>query len=1101
MSCRASSGGPIRDACLAHGARLLLSSLTSRELAGLRRSVADAIPDAGGDCLSDLLSQYETRRLVRKWRQIRSRHGACAGSDWLSESELEKLLCWRQEMLRRLDPGPHGCLQIAASFQDHFPSWLGFYLALLSDPSWTSRSSILDGRRFDRSEDAQAFLYDRMGLAYLPFLHALREFVSNLGHTHRNGAQPLSVDVDAVARDLGLALANRFELATARALEAELNLSRASGTLIGQTATERYRAFLDRRFGSVESYQEFAERYPLLIRWYATVTGQWMRQTERCLDCLSRERSEIRRVFGIDLDSLDVARLEVGRGDFHAGGQSVSIIHFRPMPPAEGAAPARLVFKPRSVSAERGLQQLLEGIAAEAGIEFPSHAVLDGGDHGFVEHVDYGGRAASRGLLKTYAECMGGYAALALALGSTDLHLENIIVAADGPHIVDAETILDCCPAIAGSESAPIFESVLRSGLLEWPRESVAGEVHLSALQGDGAYRNPLPAPVVVDPGTDRLRVELRRNEPVQLGAGNRIVPKGDPEGLAGLLPDLQRGFDRVFGHIASDPERFHAQVREAMQDATLRFIHRGTQMYALVMDAIRHAGCLAEPILAELKCCALYEYLPPWTGAARLVPFEIEDLFRCDIPCFRARADEICVETSNGTRIDGFLLRSPLEEVKRRVTGFGPALREQQHVYIQASLDDADRQRHAMAEIARSHALRIGSQIAEALQDIPSSSWFQSRAGPSGHSTFNAALYDGALGVSLFLAGVSRWLDGDYGSLARRLFEMAAESRLADVGVFTGEGGLVFAAVHLAALLDDRSYLDAAVRRLDGLIPLISEDRALDLMSGAAGLILACAPLIEAGIETARRAAMAAGVHLKKLARVDERGAHWPHDPELAEDCLAGISHGLSGIGLALVELGCAVQTAEFTDLGRQAFRFEMTRFDPVRNAWRDLRRSTRSQHGPASRFANSWCNGAPGIGLARLRAREVTGDDAWLAELETAIRITMSGLSDLDNWCLCHGLCGHLDLLYQAGLSLRRPYLVTEVFAFLRTLWTQYEATRIWRGTGDGFPFGQPLGLMNGMAGMGWFFLRVATEGRAPSPLILGRPTPPDQSCICTI
>ena len=79
----------------------------------------------------------------------------------------------------------------------------------------------------------------------------------------------------------------------------------------------------------------------------------------------------------------------------------------------------------------------------------------------------------------------------------------------------------------------------------------------------------------------------------------------------------------------------------------------------------------------------------------------------------------------------------------------------------------------------------------------------------------------------------------------------------------------------------------------------------------------------------------------------------------------LAGLSHGASGIGLALIETGVALGDDTLVDAGAAGFAYEEAVFDAATGNWPDFRPASPPGPGMAS-----WCHGAPGIGPARLRA-----------------------------------------------------------------------------------------------------------------------------------
>lgn len=87
----------------------------------------------------------------------------------------------------------------------------------------------------------------------------------------------------------------------------------------------------------------------------------------------------------------------------------------------------------------------------------------------------------------------------------------------------------------------------------------------------------------------------------------------------------------------------------------------------------------------------------------------------------------------------------------------------------------------------------------------------------------------------------------------------------------------------------------------------------------------------------------------------------------------LCGLSHGASGLGWALLELGAVTGDDRFSNAACEALRYERSWFDDRAGIWPDLR-----EMAPGEQLAGApfWCHGAGGIGLVRLRAYQLAGD-----------------------------------------------------------------------------------------------------------------------------
>jgi lantibiotic modifying enzyme len=139
----------------------------------------------------------------------------------------------------------------------------------------------------------------------------------------------------------------------------------------------------------------------------------------------------------------------------------------------------------------------------------------------------------------------------------------------------------------------------------------------------------------------------------------------------------------------------------------------------------------------------------------------------------------------------------------------------------------------------------------------------------------------------------------------------------------------------------------------------------------------------------------------------------------------LNGFSHGAAGISWALLELWKATGEEKFRVAAEQGFAYERQWFDPRQENWPDFRGlydTWGSGGGNQPGFMATWCHGAPGIGLSRVRAYELTGQEVYRSAASAALRCTGRTLAaptapGQANYSLCHGSAGNADLLVYAS------------------------------------------------------------------------------------
>jgi lantibiotic modifying enzyme len=202
-------------------------------------------------------------------------------------------------------------------------------------------------------------------------------------------------------------------------------------------------------------------------------------------------------------------------------------------------------------------------------------------------------------------------------------------------------------------------------------------------------------------------------------------------------------------------------------------------------------------------------------------------------------------------------------------------------------------------------------------------------------------------------------------------------------------------------------------------------------------------------------------------------------------------------------MELGQYVGNPAFYKLAEQAFEYENTYFDSETNNWPDFRLSMWtseqiSELEEAYKTAqldvfnrtsdmNTWCHGAAGIGLARIRAYELTGEKIHLADARralTKVRRTEELISQYSAFSLCHGLSGNAETLLESYLlfgnnqDLRLAERWGDAVIKQKSQTGRY-MTRLNMGQAKKQ---EDAGLFSGIAGIGYFFLRLHDPTTTP-------------------
>lgn len=408
--------------------------------------------------------------------------------------------------------------------------------------------------------------------------------------------------------------------------------------------------------------------------------------------------------------------------------------------------------------------------------------------------------------------------------------------------------------------------------------------------------------------------------------------------------------------------------------------------------------------------------------------------------------------------------------------------------------------------------ALRIGRRIASRARWAGDACTWSvmtpDRSRPGSRAAVEAeasgAVYEGTAGIALFLAELAA-ASGD--AEVRRAALGAVEHALrsgdtlppTSFGFHAGRVGIAYAAMRAGELLELPELYPRAEALLRPLAGREGEDAGLDVIGGAGGAIpalLHLAERVDRGLATG--IARALGERLLDAAVRGPDGFSWATMASSSIRDLCGYAHGAAGMGQGLLELYAATGDGRYRYGAEQAFLYEQAFFGEAVSNWPDLRHTELGEYQyegrleelrerlrtegllPAAprRYMTAWCHGAPGIGLARLRAWAVLGDPRYLAEARAAFAPSAASLEEKAmNFSLCHGAFGNAETLLEGARLLGEPALLAPVLERAREGVRLHEAD----GAEKPWPCGtlggvSDPGLLLGEAGIGHFLLRLA-------------------------
>lgn len=877
--------------------------------------------------------------------------------------------------------------------------------------------------------------------------------------------------------------------------------------------TARYDAF-------VKNLQEggflaVLEQRPILTRILVTITKLWIDSVGEVISRLRDDMLRINSKFNAGRNVGKVVRIDGGLSDPHNGGRTVLKLQF-----SNGL---EIGYKPKSLAVDIAFKNLVgwlsrSGAPPSCGVS----EVLDRGEYGWTEWINPRPCAAISEV-KSFFQRAGATLCLFNVLGGVDFHAENIIALGNIPYPVDLETlfhphppwIATCFAQNTATERAAVRlkRSVLASYYLPtWtlrPDDILvkAGGLNPHLIASD-RYAGFLEI------NTDGMKYATKQ----QAGKRSENLPSFNGVYFTGIEygAAVASGFTEMYRFLSARRIELCSDKGplSEFKGIPVRAVLRPTALYSLLVEQSLRPHVLSNGFTWTLH----FEHL---VRSSRLLfcscpvnwdllRSERQALAKLDIPYFSTKTDCRDLHLPDGNLIKDFFSCTSIEQQRSHIMELSESHMLQQIEYIhwacgtkchytpQNSNDRLPKvSRNNTGAISREDAIQLCHRLATCL--INQAVWHENGAAwiggvplaDAGHAAelevVGHGLYSGGAGIALFFSALyDATRESKYKRLALSAFtslhQELAKSELffhsIGIGGGLGVGSIIYGLVRSALLLDERSLIDdAAILAKQITDERIAQDCRYDVMAGAAGAVLGLLTLYaELPNQLTLDRAIACGHHLAANQIVASEGGAWS---TLGGRCLTGMSHGASGIAMALSRLHQCSGIERFLSSSQRAMQFERSVFSTEQKNWPDLRPRSDKLVG----YLCQWCHGATGIGLARLDCISHFNDDDILGEIEAALSTTrLSKLSMTDD--LCCGNFGRVEFLIASSLRLSRPDLLnaahTLTSAILRR--ASNRGDFYWRSGS----MAQNPGFHSGIAGIGYELLRITAPSTLSSVLL---------------
>jgi hypothetical protein len=372
--------------------------------------------------------------------------------------------------------------------------------------------------------------------------------------------------------------------------------------------------------------------------------------------------------------------------------------------------------------------------------------------------------------------------------------------------------------------------------------------------------------------------------------------------------------------------------------------------------------------------------------------------------------------------------------------------------------------------------------------------------------------LYDGSAGVCLAMAHAYR-IGGrlSHGEAAREAARwLLRELHPEDApwtGLFSGWTGVLFAVLETARCLGDEELRQKAQRLSRELARGVARAQGSDLMEGTTGALVGALLVHEQAPSAELRQTIGRIAHrlIEDIEGV-HHGLFWGASSRQVRP-LAGLAHGAAGIAhaWALHEAqGGGEGSAWLRDL---ALSYEDALPRGPAGEWPDLRLElwtpedmeaaiARLERGDLTwftqpSFTQAWCHGGGGTGLMRLHLGLYSGRTSLQQDaVRAAMHLRGCRRVEEQEWCLCHGLAGDLELFDEIDHAALHPEAGAWRDEALRQL---CQAARRGLELPSGYnltPRAPCASLFLGSAGVAYALLRCVDPDTTPSVLLPGAP-----------
>lgn len=793
---------------------------------------------------------------------------------------------------------------------------------------------------------------------------------------------------------------------------------------------EEFQVYLFQRFSNAQLTELFFLEYPTLARILAERLQFRLNNFHILIESLSAECNNLNDVFKIS-PPFYITEWKANKGDSHNKGKSTTLLTINGLP---------VVFKYHNNDIIFAYHQLLEFIEnLDPQLKFYKIRCISGKDYCFEEFINHE-NCRNGNEIKEYYRNYGYLTAIAHWLGSTDLHMENLIAKSKYPVLIDYETILRSDNIRCydnNSSKSQYFEdnSVITTGLLPmqkyWKRQ-----LDFSALNGV-SQKIPFKVRKLIHEDSSNIMFQL--DEEYVQPAQNIPLFHGIAYGYKGYEENIITGYQHMSSLLMQNKQSILNLINKLFSNKQLRIVLRDTQDYQNFLDFSTHPSCMTDYIERE----KIFENL--WRNSfikQELCILEIKPLLAHDVPYFYTLSNSLDL-FSDGQVYKKLYSRSIMEVLNNHIGHIDIKAISFSRLLLAESLDVLEAGKKKITIQKRNMSitnpiLQKAADIADYIFDRLTVSeeeqliiWAEiTKCAENKFSIIypDQNLYNGTTGLFIFFYCLYNYIPSSKYKKLLNVLEteiFCHPTKSEAYGAFHGAGARLTAAFIVYRYKQEPKYYEYINENLQLIFADIESYHSWDWIYGNSGLLCILSRIYkELKLPSAQKIISAC---LRTLRYDDITDT--------------GFAHGLAGIMYSLLQV-------------RSLFKS-----NDIDNRIKDLKEKILLHINSVNNSSPSWCKGSYGIHKAL--------QEFEYAFLPQAKRRTLTEPSyPYTDSCLCHGRYGSISYIieqYLKGFLSKTEYekQIMDIIDAPIILYAGYHLI--------------PLGLYTGLSGLGYQLLRT--------------------------